>query len=268
MTQTTAQTTTTEVQAATPARINLFKALLKAQKKIDSAKKNAENESVLNGKSYAYANLESIIKAIKEPLNDAGIFFTQLVGLSENGYAKITTQLIHADTGEYLESVSSIPMSSLSAQDLGSAITYLKKYSLSAILSLPVADDDGLAATASVKRADAKAVTASIKAPIIASPVTAPAPAPALAPAVALAPVMATAELSEEEKLAKTAKAKLNEWLNLIQSIELKDAKRLPGAKLSAKDHFAGDDYESVISAISKRERELGQEAQASQTTH
>jgi len=113
-------------------------ALIKAQKQITFAAKDAKNPHY-NSK---YANLESVIEAVKLPLNDNGIFFTQTFSPSEVGYLNLTTRLIH-ESGEYIEDTMNIPLQKNDAQGYGSAATYARRYALSSITGLFQADDDG-----------------------------------------------------------------------------------------------------------------------------
>ena len=47
------------------------------------------------------------------------------------------------ESGEWIESTITVPMSKNDAQGYGSAITYARRYSLAAITGLPQEDDDG-----------------------------------------------------------------------------------------------------------------------------
>ena len=116
----------------------LANSLLSAQKAITFAAKDAVNPHFKN----KYANLESVIDAIKSPLNDNGILFTQAFSPSEHGYLALTTRLIHC-SGEFIEDTLTLPLQKNDAQGYGSAATYARRYALSAITGLYQADDDG-----------------------------------------------------------------------------------------------------------------------------
>lgn len=85
---------------------------------------------------FKYAPLESILSAIRPVLKDQGLAFIQSVSGDS-----LSTTILHK-SGEWLQS-DAIPVRSQStkAQELGSAITYAKRYSLCAMLGI-VADDD------------------------------------------------------------------------------------------------------------------------------
>jgi len=129
-------------------------ALLAAQKAITFAAKDATNPHFKS----KYANLESVIDAIKAPMNDNGIVFTQTFSAGDIGYLTLTTRLMHI-SGEYLEDTNSIPLQKNDAQGYGSAATYARRYALSAIAGLYQADDDG--EEASKPRSVAKEVVSS-----------------------------------------------------------------------------------------------------------
>jgi hypothetical protein len=118
---------------------NLSTALLQAQKNITFAGKNARNPHFKN----TYADLTAVIDAIKTALNDAGIVFMQTPSPSENGTLALTTRLIHAETGEFMEDTGVCPLPKSDPQGYGSAMTYMRRYSLASICGLYQDDDDG-----------------------------------------------------------------------------------------------------------------------------
>ena len=118
---------------------DLLKALLTAQKRIEGAQKDSTNPHFRS----KYADLESVMDAIKTPLNDAGIIITQPI---ENigGEWCITSKLTHAESGQEISC--SMPILSKDAGDpqkWGSAVTYARRYTLSSLVALPALDDDG-----------------------------------------------------------------------------------------------------------------------------
>lgn len=92
------------------------------------------------GFNYTYADLPQILSTIKPLLRKHGLCFTQpLEGNS------IRTIVFHIQTGEYIESLTEIPIIELAKmnayQSFGSGITYYRRYALSSILGL-VTDKD------------------------------------------------------------------------------------------------------------------------------
>lgn len=118
-------------------------ALHKAQTKIKAALKDSTNPHFRS----KYADLSSVVEAVKAPLNAEGIVFLQGVSGVENGVA-VETMLLHV-SGEWMSSTLEIPASKHDAQGYGSAITYGRRYGLQAMCGVPAEDDDGNAATAS-----------------------------------------------------------------------------------------------------------------------
>jgi hypothetical protein len=118
-------------------------AMHKAQVKIKAALKDSTNPHFRS----KYADLSSVVEAVKPALNSEGIVFLQGVSGIENGVA-VETMLLHV-SGEWMSSTLEIPASKHDAQGYGSAITYGRRYGLQAMCGVPAEDDDGNAATAS-----------------------------------------------------------------------------------------------------------------------
>jgi hypothetical protein len=114
-------------------------ALSKAQGQMLPAKMDAENPFLHN----KYADLGSVIQAARKPLSDNGLSFTQHPTI-EAGRVSVCTILMHS-SGQWVESVIDLPIGEekgLSlAQSMGKVVTYLRRYSLSAILGI-YADED------------------------------------------------------------------------------------------------------------------------------
>jgi hypothetical protein len=130
-------------------------ALLAAQKQIKFAAKDAKNPAFRS----TYADLPSVIDAIKPALNEAGIVFVQTMSPSESGFLAITTRLMH-ESGEWIEDTATIPLQKNDPQGYGSAVTYGRRYGLAAITGLYQDDDDGNAASAKPNQIQATHSTA------------------------------------------------------------------------------------------------------------
>lgn len=120
----------------------LSSALVKAQKEITFASKDALNPHLKS----KYADIPSVIDAIKVPLNNNGIAYIQTPCMMQDMHLQLTTRLIH-ESGEWIEETMSIPMIKQDPQAYGSALTYARRYALSAITGLYADDDDGYAAS-------------------------------------------------------------------------------------------------------------------------
>jgi len=117
-------------------------ALLKAQSAIKFAVKDAKNPHFKS----TYADLPSVIDAVKPALNGAGIVFVQTFSPSDSGCIAVTTRLLH-ESGEWIEDTATIPMQKMDPQGYGSSATYGRRYALAAITGLYQDDDDGNAAS-------------------------------------------------------------------------------------------------------------------------
>ena len=118
---------------------SLYKALASFQQEVPVIHKGT------SGYGYTYADLPAIFETINPLLKKHGLGFTQVF----DGH-NLVTHLFHVETGEVLSSELPIPQGVSLAkmndfQVLGSGITYLRRYALSAILGL-VTDKDNDAA--------------------------------------------------------------------------------------------------------------------------
>jgi len=115
-------------------------ALLVAQREVANASKDAKNPHFKN----SYASLGSVIEATKGPLNKAGIVVLQTLG-DGGDRVFLTTRLLHT-SGQWIEDTASTFIAKVDPQGVGSATTYLRRYSLAAFLCITQEDDDGEAA--------------------------------------------------------------------------------------------------------------------------
>ncbi len=122
-------------------------ALLKAQQAITFATKDATNPQFKS----KYADLSSVIEAVKPHLNANGITYIQTPIPSDDCRIHLSTLLLH-DSGEWIEGTMSMPFLKQDPQGYGSAMTYARRYSLAAMTGLYQYDDD---ANESSKKNDA-----------------------------------------------------------------------------------------------------------------
>lgn len=130
----------------------LAKGLAKAQGLFASAERDhvakVQMREDKGGGSYTfnYADLAAYLEVCREPLAQSGLSFVQATSC-EAGDVSVATMLMH-ESGQWIE----FPPLTLHAADtkpqtIGSAITYARRYSLSAALGMASeADDDGNAA--------------------------------------------------------------------------------------------------------------------------
>ena len=124
---------------------SLHSAMAAAFGEIEAATKSANNPHFKS----KYADIGSVIDAIKPALIKHGLFFTQHPQPSEDGVT-VETMLHHA-SGESLSLGSLyLPANKRDAQGFGSALTYARRYALQTAFGVPTEDDDGNAATRAV----------------------------------------------------------------------------------------------------------------------
>lgn len=95
--------------------------------------------------AYKYADLATLKEATQPELKKNKLAVVQQVGTNEKGII-LRTVLGHA-SGQWLSATMEMPTAGLKAQDLGSAVTYARRYSRGAILDVASEDDDGSKAT-------------------------------------------------------------------------------------------------------------------------
>jgi len=110
-----------------------MKKLLEAKKEIGKVAKNAKNPHFKN----TYADVNALIDAVEPILHTHGLLLLQPII-----EGKVVTQIIDVESGESIESSLPLPQG-LNPQQLGSAVTYFRRYTLQALLSLQATDDDG-----------------------------------------------------------------------------------------------------------------------------
>jgi hypothetical protein len=117
---------------------NLLPALMDAQKEIPTMPKNAK------AYGYKYTDLDTITSVIKPILARHNISYMQSVGMDDEGRSTLTTRIFSRD-GEYIEDVTTLPViqsaKNNSAQTMGMAITYVRRYALCAMLGI-TSDED------------------------------------------------------------------------------------------------------------------------------
>lgn len=164
--------TWTFAHSAASAQINeLASALAKAQAKFQPAAKNKTNPHLKS----KYADLVAVTEACKAPLAEAGLSYSQIVE-SERAEVTCVTVLMHS-SGQWIAGRLTLHGKDTSPQAMGSAITYARRYGLSAMLGIVTdEEDDGDAAQAQpAKGKDPKYQNISVSEPKPADPPKKPA---------------------------------------------------------------------------------------------
>src|SRR4051812_30083449 len=101
----------------------IAKALNKFQKDVPKVAKDGTNPHFKS----KFATLENLIETIRKPLADNGLSFSQM----PTGENELTTIILHS-SGEWLRSTAKMELAKHDPQGQGSAITYMRRYALSA----------------------------------------------------------------------------------------------------------------------------------------
>lgn len=121
----------------------LAKAMLQVQKELAPVTKDALNPYTRS----KYATLNAIMEVCKPVLLSHGIWLTQITVPSEPGTVALLTKLTHAETGQYQAALTVLPLQKMDSQSAGAALTYSRRYGLSALLGLVTEDDDDAEST-------------------------------------------------------------------------------------------------------------------------
>jgi hypothetical protein len=98
-----------------------------------------DNEGQARGGKYKYADLASVMDAVREPLSANGLSVTQAPTMNGDGFV-LVSRLMHT-SGQWLEAT--YPLSAnVSSQEMGSAITYGRRYCTLALLGIAADEDD------------------------------------------------------------------------------------------------------------------------------
>lgn len=95
---------------------------------------------------HKYASLSDILREIQEPLAENHLEYTQEFIPGNDGHNILRTTLVHYKSKQWIESCVILPHPQLLGgsninQDIGSSITYFRRYALSALLGLSSDED-------------------------------------------------------------------------------------------------------------------------------
>lgn len=121
-------------------------AFSKAQALFKGATKDSDNPFFKS----KYADMASVLAAVKEGLAAHGFSVLQPTSINPEGFHYIETILLHS-SGQFISSETFLPSTDGKPQTLGSAMTYMRRYALQSLLGVAAEDDDGNAAQAGSK---------------------------------------------------------------------------------------------------------------------
>jgi hypothetical protein len=122
-----------------------LEALADLQDSVSKITKNADNPFFKS----KYTDLNAIFEEVKPKIREKGFILIQTV-LNNS----LKTELIHIKTGEKLESYIDLLTVKPDMQQLGSAITYARRYAILPLLLIECEDDDGNLASGKTKSFD------------------------------------------------------------------------------------------------------------------
>ena len=104
---------------------------------------NSVNDPIKSGRANygKYVTLDALISVARQYLSENGLSFMQIPG-GDGQNITLVTVLMH-ESGEWIETdLFTIRASKFDPQGAGSAVTYARRYSLSAVLGMAWEDDD------------------------------------------------------------------------------------------------------------------------------
>jgi hypothetical protein len=123
--------------------MTLHQSLAKAQAEFKPIRFDSQAQ-LGGGRNYRYASIAAILDGVRPILNKHGILLSQEPSQTE-GVVSVTTRLSLGE--QSISSTLSAPMSRGGFHELGSAITYLRRYGLASMLGVAAEEDeDGHAA--------------------------------------------------------------------------------------------------------------------------
>jgi len=119
-------------------------AIAKALAAVSADLRNPAMDATNPGFKSKFISLVGLIDSLRAPLHAHGIVVLQPVSSPVAGRVRVTTTLLHS-SGEWMSSTADLA-SGATAQSFGTAVSYLRRYTLQAMLGVSGdadADDDG-----------------------------------------------------------------------------------------------------------------------------
>jgi hypothetical protein len=199
----------------------LAESLAKAQGIMEGASKDSTNPFF----KTKYADLSSVWASCRKPLSDNGLSIVQTSQFipEHPDIVCIETTLLHS-SGEWISGVLVVKPVKSDPQSIGSAITYLRRYSLQSIIGIAPEDDDGNAASGQATKP---------------KEVKKPEPGHPSEPLRKLIEAMIGKEKIDRERF--------KEWLFSVGWIELKDDKPSMSTLTEARAKTIADKWDSAL---------------------
>ena len=130
-------------QDHSPETTELAKALLQVQRQMSPAMKDGKNPFTKSN----YATLNSVMESCRDALLNNNIWLCQYpVPVDIPDCLGLMTKLTHPESGQWQASLAVVPLPKADPQGMGSAMTYARRYAITAMLGMVTEDDDGEAA--------------------------------------------------------------------------------------------------------------------------
>lgn len=145
---------------------SLKQKLFEIRKEIKPIKKTEENPYFKS----KYFDINSLVEVVMPLLQKKNILLQQPL-IVIDGKTAVKTSLWDTESDDAIESVALLP-DGLDAQKIGSAITYLRRYSIQSLLCLEAEDDDGNVASQPKTKFNTGTTTTLEKRKVIPTPTT------------------------------------------------------------------------------------------------
>ena len=113
--------------------MSIYKKLLEVQKEVGAISKDSKNPFFKS----KYFDINQLIEHVQPVLSKYGLVLLQPI--QDNN---VISRLLDAETSEFIDSSLELP-NLTKPQDLGSCITYYRRYTLASLLGLQADDNDG-----------------------------------------------------------------------------------------------------------------------------
>lgn len=122
--------------------MSIYKKLLKVQSEVGTVSKDSKNPFFKS----KYFDINKLIEVVNPVLSNNGLVLLQPI---RDGY--VYSEIIDSESGESVSSCLQLP-NITKPQEIGSAISYYRRYTLSSLLGLQADDDDANLSNASVTK--------------------------------------------------------------------------------------------------------------------
>lgn len=114
----------------------------KVMRDLGSVKKDSKNPHYRS----SYADLNSHLDAVEPILEKHGLILLQPSGVDELG-PYVMSIVVEPTSGQFIRSRMNLILTKQDMQQMGSAVTYARRYTLGSLLAMKAEDDDGNSAS-------------------------------------------------------------------------------------------------------------------------